>query len=204
MKTRRVIKAQVPQEIWDADQSWWNRLTGRHLVAAWIKSIRATIDQINKKDMTQKQPDLQEELALAREAKTRHIKANRFEIAVHYREIEKLLQEQQPTDTTVAQTLVKEMIRKGTITADQEEWMTRVCTYIQDKIEENNNNTKTVEEINNNPDRTTPEDNKQDWNEIYDEYSREQWPPFGGPFTNATSLIDWLKQNYESPERLKQ
>ena len=68
----------------------------------------------------------------------------------------------------------------------------------------NNNNTKMVEEINNNPDRTTPEDNKQDWNEIYDEYSREQWPPFGGPFTNATSLIDWLKQNYESPERLKQ
>ena len=111
MKTRRVIKAQVPQEIWDADQSWWNALTGRHLVAAWIKSIREII---------------------------------------------------------------------------------------------NNNNTKMVEEINNNPDRTTPEDNKQDWNEIYDEYSREQWPPFGGPFTNATSLIDWLKQNYESPERLKQ
>jgi hypothetical protein len=41
------------------------------------------------------------------------------------------------------------------------------------------------------------------WDEIYDEFSTDQYPPFGGPFTNALSFIDWLKQNYKSPERIK-
>jgi len=41
------------------------------------------------------------------------------------------------------------------------------------------------------------------WDEIYSEYSNEQYPPFGGPFTDALSFIDWLKQNYISPERIK-
>mgnify|MGYP006272098805 FL=1 len=49
MKTRRVIKVEVPQEIWDADLSWWNILMGRDLVGAWMKSIRVTIEQLNKK-----------------------------------------------------------------------------------------------------------------------------------------------------------
>jgi hypothetical protein len=40
------------------------------------------------------------------------------------------------------------------------------------------------------------------WDEIYDEYSTEQYPPFGGPFTNSLSFIDWLKQNYKAPERI--
>ena len=40
------------------------------------------------------------------------------------------------------------------------------------------------------------------WDEIYDEYSTEQFPPFGGPFTNSISFIDWLKENYKSPERI--
>lgn len=39
------------------------------------------------------------------------------------------------------------------------------------------------------------------WDDIYNEYSTEQYPPFGGPFTDALSFIDWLKQNYKSPER---
>jgi hypothetical protein len=41
------------------------------------------------------------------------------------------------------------------------------------------------------------------WDEIYDEFSTEQYPPFGGPFTDSISFIDWLKQNYKSPERIK-
>ena len=41
------------------------------------------------------------------------------------------------------------------------------------------------------------------WDEIYDEYSKEQYPPFGGPFTNSLSFIDWLKQNYKAPERIE-
>ena len=44
--------------------------------------------------------------------------------------------------------------------------------------------------------------NDKQWNEIYSEYSTEQYPPFGGPFTDALSFIDWLKQNYIAPERI--
>ena len=60
------------------------------------------------------------------------------------------------------------------------------------RTEENNNNT---------PDITA---DITEWDDIYDEYSKEQWPPFGGPFTNALPLIDWLKLNYNTPERLNQ
>ena len=49
MKTRKVIKIEVPQEIWDADLSWWNTLMGRDLVKAWMKSIRETVEQLNNK-----------------------------------------------------------------------------------------------------------------------------------------------------------
>ena len=41
------------------------------------------------------------------------------------------------------------------------------------------------------------------WDDIYDEYSTEQYPPFGGPFTNALEFIVWLKQNFKAPERIK-
>jgi len=40
------------------------------------------------------------------------------------------------------------------------------------------------------------------WNEIYEEYSTEQYPPFGGPFTDTLSFIDWLKQYYIVPEKI--
>jgi hypothetical protein len=40
------------------------------------------------------------------------------------------------------------------------------------------------------------------WDDAYDEYSTEQYPPFGGPFTESISFIDWLKQNYIAPERI--
>ena len=39
------------------------------------------------------------------------------------------------------------------------------------------------------------------WDSIYEEYSTEQYPPFGGPFTDSISFIDWLKQNYIVPKR---
>ena len=38
------------------------------------------------------------------------------------------------------------------------------------------------------------------WDDIYEEYYMEQYPPFGGPFTNSISFIDWLKQNYKAPQ----
>lgn len=44
--------------------------------------------------------------------------------------------------------------------------------------------------------------NDKQWDEIYDEYSSDQYPAFGGPFTNALEFIVWLKQNYIAPERI--
>jgi hypothetical protein len=40
------------------------------------------------------------------------------------------------------------------------------------------------------------------WDDIYDEYTKEQYPAFGGPFTNSISFIDWLKQYYKTPEKI--
>ena len=39
------------------------------------------------------------------------------------------------------------------------------------------------------------------WDDIYEEYSKEQYPPFGGPFTDSISFIDWLKLYYKTPEK---
>jgi hypothetical protein len=41
------------------------------------------------------------------------------------------------------------------------------------------------------------------WCDIYHDYSTEQYPAFGGPFTDSISFIDWLKQKYKAPERIK-
>lgn len=45
--------------------------------------------------------------------------------------------------------------------------------------------------------------NDKGWDDIYHDYSAEQYPAFGGPFTDSISFIDWLKQNYKSPEKIK-
>jgi hypothetical protein len=42
------------------------------------------------------------------------------------------------------------------------------------------------------------------WDEIHEDYSREQYPPFGGPFTNAMTPWEWLKLYYEVPVRKPQ
>jgi hypothetical protein len=39
------------------------------------------------------------------------------------------------------------------------------------------------------------------WDDIYHDYTAEQYPAFGGPFTDSISFIDWLKKNYKSPEK---
>lgn len=39
------------------------------------------------------------------------------------------------------------------------------------------------------------------WDEIYEEYSNENYPPFGGPFTDAVPLIEWLRRNFNPPKR---
>ena len=37
------------------------------------------------------------------------------------------------------------------------------------------------------------------WHEIEEEYHREQYPPFGGPFTDALKPFEWLKLYYNAP-----
>jgi len=39
------------------------------------------------------------------------------------------------------------------------------------------------------------------WDEIYEDYSNENYPPFGGPFTDAIPFIEWLRRNFNPPSR---
>lgn len=45
MKKRRVIKVEMPKEIWDAHMSIWN--WRRDIAGAWMKSIITIINQMN-------------------------------------------------------------------------------------------------------------------------------------------------------------
>jgi hypothetical protein len=38
------------------------------------------------------------------------------------------------------------------------------------------------------------------WQEIEDWYSSDNYPPFGGPFTDAMSPFEWLKLHYAPPK----
>jgi hypothetical protein len=42
------------------------------------------------------------------------------------------------------------------------------------------------------------------WEEIEEEYDKDEYPVFGGPFTDALKPFEWLKIYYESPIRKKQ
>ena len=44
-KKRKIIKVPIPKEIWDADMSLYNRLMGRDIMGAWLKSIVDVINQ---------------------------------------------------------------------------------------------------------------------------------------------------------------
>ena len=41
------------------------------------------------------------------------------------------------------------------------------------------------------------------WEEIEEEYHKDEYPVFGGPFTDALKPFEWLKIYYESPIRKK-
>jgi hypothetical protein len=45
-----------------------------------------------------------------------------------------------------------------------------------------------------------PNGETQTWEEIREEYSKDEYPPFGGPFTNAKSFGEWLELYYEVPK----
>ena len=37
------------------------------------------------------------------------------------------------------------------------------------------------------------------WAEIEEEYMKDEYPVFGGPFTNALTPFEWLRRNYNPP-----
>lgn len=41
------------------------------------------------------------------------------------------------------------------------------------------------------------------WEDIEEEYLKDNYPVFGGPFTNALTPFEWLKQYFNSPKRKK-
>ena len=49
MNNKRIIKVEVPKEIWDADMSIWNILFDRDIMGAWMRSIQDVIQQLNDK-----------------------------------------------------------------------------------------------------------------------------------------------------------
>ena len=47
MKEQRIIKVQIPKEIWDAHMSIFNF---RDIVGAWMKSIDDVVNQMSKQN----------------------------------------------------------------------------------------------------------------------------------------------------------
>lgn len=47
--------------------------------------------------------------------------------------------------------------------------------------------------------RLIPKTEEKSWNDIHEEYSKDEYPAFGGPFTHAMTFIEWLKLNYNPP-----
>jgi hypothetical protein len=39
------------------------------------------------------------------------------------------------------------------------------------------------------------------WDEIEEEFQKDEYPVFGGPFTDALKPFEWLKIHYQSPKR---
>jgi hypothetical protein len=39
------------------------------------------------------------------------------------------------------------------------------------------------------------------WEDIEEEYQKDEYPVFGGPFTDALKPFEWLKKHYHSPKR---
>lgn len=44
---KKIIKVEVPKELWDADMSIWN--WNRDILGAWMRSVRDVIQQLNDK-----------------------------------------------------------------------------------------------------------------------------------------------------------
>lgn len=38
------------------------------------------------------------------------------------------------------------------------------------------------------------------WKQIEEEYTKDNYPPFGGPFTDAVTQWEWLEKHYNVPK----
>lgn len=47
----------------------------------------------------------------------------------------------------------------------------------------------------------SPKRPAESWKDIHEEYSRDEYPPFGGPFTDAISPWEWLEKYYNPPTK---
>lgn len=45
---RRIIKVEIPKEIWDAEMSICSMITGRQVMKAWMDSIQSVVKQTTK------------------------------------------------------------------------------------------------------------------------------------------------------------
>jgi hypothetical protein len=48
---------------------------------------------------------------------------------------------------------------------------------------------------------TNKNEPQETWEDIEEEYLKDEYPVFGGPFTNAMTPFEWLKKHYHSPKR---
>jgi len=39
------------------------------------------------------------------------------------------------------------------------------------------------------------------WDDIEEEYRKDEYPVFGGPFNNVMTPFEWLKKYYNEPKR---
>lgn len=44
--SKRIIKVEIPKEIWDAQMSIWN--WNRDIIGAWMKSVQDVVKQMQK------------------------------------------------------------------------------------------------------------------------------------------------------------
>ena len=49
-KDRRVIKVEVPKEIWDAENSFCNMFMNRNILGSWMESVKNVIKDCNSKN----------------------------------------------------------------------------------------------------------------------------------------------------------
>jgi hypothetical protein len=70
------------------------------------------------------------------------------------------------------------------------------CNHINDSL----NYVNEISYLNDEDNSHTKKDETETWDDIEDFWLTDNYPPFGGPFTDAITFIDWLKIYYSTPK----